>query len=225
MVLPGASGPAKDIWDGIGMLGKAFTSTAPACSYTLSEYSKPFISAGGTGSFSVIAGSGCSWSAVSGTSWITVISGISGTGNGTITYSVKPNSTSQQRTGSITVQDKYFTITQAGTGSQSGSFDGYWEGTYEGIHTYVGGSTYEYVDELLEVTINGTVMTGGAPAGGTGTIDAAGNASWAGQSSSKAFTGTFSADGTASGTWTQTIPGNGPQSGTGTGTWTATKVE
>ncbi|MGE5805466.1 MAG: BACON domain-containing protein [Ignavibacteria bacterium] len=222
-VLPGASGAVKDIYDGMNLLGKAFISTAPACSISLSEYSKPFISTGGTGTISVTAGNGCSWSAVSQAAWITVITGISGTGNGTITYSVKPNTTSQQRTGSIKVEDKTFTITQAGSGNQTGSFDGDWEGTFNGIHTYTGGSTYEYVDEPLSLSIDGTVITGGSTSLGEGTIDALGNGTWTGEYSPFIFTGTFNTNGTASGTWTCTIPGNGPQSGTGSGTWTATR--
>jgi len=222
-VLPSTAGAVKDMYDGFKMLGKAFTSSAPACSYYLSEYSKPFISAGGNGTLSVTAGTGCSWSAISQAAWITVITGISGSGNGTISYSVKVNNTSQQRTGSIKVEDKYFTITQAGTGSQTGSFDGEWEGTFDGIHTYTSGGTYEYVDEPLSLSIDGTVITGGSPSLGTGTIDASGNGTWTGQYSPFIFTGTFSADGTASGTWTCTIPGNGMQSGYGSGTWSATR--
>jgi len=224
-VLPGASGAVKDIYDGMNLLGKAFISTAPSCSYSLSEYSKSFISTGGSASISVTAGSGCSWSAISQAAWITVITGISGSGNGTVTYSVKVNSTSQQRTGSIKVEDKIFTITQAGSGSQTGSFDGNWEGTFDGLHTYTGGSTYEYVDEPLSLTINGSVITGGSPAMGQGTIDALGNAEWTGSPNFTpfVFTGKFNLDGTASGTWEYTIPGTGPQSGTASGTWTAEK--
>jgi hypothetical protein len=224
-VLPGALGAVKDIYDGMSSLGKAFLSTAPSCSYSLSEYSKTFISAGGAGSITVTTGSGCSWSAISQAAWITVITGISGSGNGTVTYSVKANNTAQQRTGSIKLEDKTFTITQTGTGSQSGSFDGKWEGTFNGIHTYTSGSTYEYIDELLNLTIRGSVITGGAPAMGQGTIDALGNAEWTASPGFTpfTFTGKFSSDGTASGTWEYTIPGNGSQSGTGSGTWTAEK--
>jgi len=222
-VLPTAAGAVKDMYDGFKLLGKAFTSTAPVCNYSLSVYSKPFISTGGSGTVSVIAGAGCSWTAAAGVSWISVTSGSSGSGNGTITYSVTANSSSQQRTGSITVEDKSFTIIQAGTSNQTGSFDGDWEGTYDGIHTYTSGNTYEYVDEPLNLHIDGTVITGGSPSLGTGTIDASGNGTWTGQYSPFIFTGTFTTTGFAEGTWTMTIPGSGGQAGTGSGTWTATR--
>ena len=56
---------------------KAFTTTlaAPACTYSISQTSQSFTSPGGTGSITVTASSGCSWSATSGASWITITSG------------------------------------------------------------------------------------------------------------------------------------------------------
>lgn len=222
-VIPASAGAVKDIYDGLNSLGKAFISTAPDCSYSLSAYSKLFISTGGSGTVSVIAADGCTWTASSGTAWLTVTSGSSGNGNGTVGYSVKANTSNQQRTGSIKISDKNFSITQAGSASQGGAFDGDWAGTFNGIHTYTRGGTYEYKDEPLSVYIKGTVITGESPSGGAGSIDASGNGTWTGQYSPFTFTGTFTSGGTASGTWTYTLPGTGPQSGTGSGTWTATR--
>ncbi|PKN77506.1 MAG: hypothetical protein CVU52_00050 [Deltaproteobacteria bacterium HGW-Deltaproteobacteria-10] len=54
----------------------------------------------------------CSWTAVSNNSWITVTGGASGTGNGTVTYSVDGN-TGDARTGTITIGGQLFTVTQA----------------------------------------------------------------------------------------------------------------
>ena len=226
-VLPHAAGAVKDIYNGFKSLSQAFISTpATDCSYSLSEYSKPFISSGGSGSVSVIAAAGCTWTAASEAAWITVTSGSSGSGNGTVAYSVKANSSNQQRTGSINIADKMFTITQEGSVNQSGSFNGDWAGTFNGIYTGLSGSTWEYKDQQLSLTIWGTKIYGGAPSLGSGNIDASGNAAWGNtgeRNSSFSFTGTFSSDGSASGTWTQTILSYGQLSGSGQGTWTATR--
>jgi hypothetical protein len=62
----------------------------------------------------VIAGSGCSWTAVSNVSWITIVSGKSGTGNGTVKYSVSQNTATASRTGTLTIGGQTFTVTQSG---------------------------------------------------------------------------------------------------------------
>lgn len=54
----------------------------------------------------------CAWTAVSNNAWITITGGASGTGNGTVTYSITANS-GAARTGTITIGDQTFTITQA----------------------------------------------------------------------------------------------------------------
>ncbi|MFC2099961.1 GH25 family lysozyme, partial [Candidatus Bipolaricaulota bacterium] len=64
------------------------------CSYSISPGSESFSSSGGTGSVSVTAASGCSWTASSNDSWINITSGSSGSGNGTVSYSVSSNSSS-----------------------------------------------------------------------------------------------------------------------------------
>ncbi|MCM3871930.1 MAG: DUF4214 domain-containing protein [Pyrinomonadaceae bacterium] len=67
---------------------------------------------GGTGSVSVT--SGCAWTAVSNAVWITVTSGSTGSGNGTVGYSVAAN-TGAARIGTITIAGQIFTVNQAGT--------------------------------------------------------------------------------------------------------------
>ncbi|MEP9411767.1 MAG: hypothetical protein HRF42_10270 [Candidatus Brocadia sp.] len=64
----------------------------------------------------------CSWQAYSDASWITITSGSSGTGSGTVYYSVDANSSSGPRTGTITVYRTYsyiFTVTQSGASEKS----------------------------------------------------------------------------------------------------------
>jgi len=58
----------------------------------------------------------CEWTASVDVPWITITSGGSGTGNGTITYSVEANVLSASRTGHITVGNAVHTVIQAGFG-------------------------------------------------------------------------------------------------------------
>lgn len=84
------------------------------CSYSISPSTASHVSAGGTGTFQVSASSGCSWSASSDMSWITITSG-GGSGDGVVTYTVAGTTSVSARTGRITIQDRIFTITQTGT--------------------------------------------------------------------------------------------------------------
>jgi hypothetical protein len=62
------------------------------------------VAGGVTGSVSVTCIGGCSWTATSNDpSWITINSGGSGTGSGTVVYSVAANNAGQIRTGTITI--------------------------------------------------------------------------------------------------------------------------
>ena len=61
------------------------------------------------------AAAGCSWTGVSNnTSWLTVTSGASGSGNGTVAFSAAANASTTQRSGTLTVAGQTFTVTQAG---------------------------------------------------------------------------------------------------------------
>ena len=57
--------------------------------------------------------SGCTWTATSNASWLTITSGVSGTGSGDVTYSVAANS-GGVRTGTLTIADQTLTVTQQG---------------------------------------------------------------------------------------------------------------
>jgi hypothetical protein len=96
--------------------GQALTVTqaGTSCAYSLSSTSITFFSVGGSGTVSVTATAGCSWSATSNAAWLT--SSSSGTGNGTVNYAVAGNSTTSSRTGILTVGGQSFTVTQNGGG-------------------------------------------------------------------------------------------------------------
>ncbi|MCI0535497.1 MAG: hypothetical protein L0Z50_09725, partial [Verrucomicrobiales bacterium] len=85
------------------------------CNYSLSATGASHSSSSDSRTFSVEVGSGCEWRAGSGASWITIISGSSGSGNGPVRYAVAANTGSSPRTGTISVQDQNFTITQEGS--------------------------------------------------------------------------------------------------------------
>ncbi|MEE9200394.1 MAG: BACON domain-containing protein [Candidatus Brocadiales bacterium] len=85
-----------------------------ACTYSISPTSASATVSSGTGSVTVTATVSCSWTAVSNKSWITVTSGSSGTGSGTVGYSVAANSLNSVRSGTITIAGDTFTVSQAG---------------------------------------------------------------------------------------------------------------
>lgn len=91
------------------------------CSFSISPTSASVAAAGGTGTVSVTATAGCTWSAVSNATFITVTGGSSGTGNGTVSYSVAANGATTSRTGTITIAGQTFTVTQAGTTGGGGT--------------------------------------------------------------------------------------------------------
>jgi len=95
--------------------GQAYTVTQDqaGCSFSISPTSQSVVAAGANGSSTVTTTSNCSWVATSNFAWITVTSGGSGTGNGTANFTVAPNSTALQRTGTLTVAGRTFTVTQA----------------------------------------------------------------------------------------------------------------
>lgn len=66
------------------------------------------------GSFTVSAPAHCQWSATSGVPWLTVTSGSTGTGNGTVAYAATRNTDPAPRTGGIVVAQQTFLVTQAG---------------------------------------------------------------------------------------------------------------
>jgi hypothetical protein len=94
-------------------LSNAYTFTnSGACTYSISPTSSTVGSAASTGSVSVASGAGCAWTASSGAGWITVTSGASGSGNGTVAYSVAANTGSSSRTGTLSIAGNTYTVTQ-----------------------------------------------------------------------------------------------------------------
>lgn len=61
----------------------------------------------------VTAASGCAWTASSSAPWLTVRSGSSGSGNGTVTFRVEANTIASSRTATLTIGGQAVTVTQA----------------------------------------------------------------------------------------------------------------
>lgn len=91
----------------------ADATTTGACTFTIAPTSKSSPAAGETTGVSVTTGSTCVWSAASGTPWILVNSGSSGTGSGTVGLTIAANTTTSQRTGTATIAGQTITVTQA----------------------------------------------------------------------------------------------------------------
>ena len=94
--------------------GQPFTVTQQSCSYTLTPSSRGHSYLGQTGSVSVTAGGICEWTVGNSSGWLTIVSGVSGPGHGTIVYTISQNPTSNQRTTALTVAGQSFTVTQSG---------------------------------------------------------------------------------------------------------------
>ena len=105
------SGGARSATLTIG--GKTFTvEQGQSCSYALSASGASVGNEGGQRSFEVQTADGCAWTASSSVPWISVTAGSSGSGTGTVSFTVAPNS-GQDRTGTITAGGQTFTVTQS----------------------------------------------------------------------------------------------------------------
>jgi hypothetical protein len=82
------------------------------CTYSITPATYSVGAAGGIGpTVAVSTASGCTWTSVSNDSWITVTSGSSGNGNGSVSFTVASNP-SNARNGSLTIAGQAFTVQQ-----------------------------------------------------------------------------------------------------------------
>ena len=95
--------------------GMAFTVSYDTPCATLQSSSTVYPASGSQGTIQVTAPSSCAWTATTATPWITINSGASGSGNGTVSFTVAANQQAPQQTGYITVQRQSVPITQSGT--------------------------------------------------------------------------------------------------------------
>jgi hypothetical protein len=84
------------------------------CSYSIAPTSISVSFLEGTANDGVASQSGCSWIAVSNVEWISVVSGATGTGDGTVEYLVQENNSPASRTGTLTIAGQTLEVTQKG---------------------------------------------------------------------------------------------------------------
>ena len=87
IVLPNLGGARTGT---ITIAGQTFTVTQAAlvCTYSINPTSVTMPDTRATSTVAVSAGAGCAWTASSNDGWITITSGASGNGDGTVTFSV-----------------------------------------------------------------------------------------------------------------------------------------
>jgi hypothetical protein len=99
--------------DGQIQVTAAPANAPPPCTYSSAASLTSFPAAGGSGTVTVTAGTGCTWFATSSASFVT-LSAAQGTGNGSVQVTVAANTTTSARTATVVVAGQSFTITQAG---------------------------------------------------------------------------------------------------------------
>jgi hypothetical protein len=99
----------------ISVGGQTFTVTQQGrpCDYVAAPLSVSVAANGGPASVSVTAVAGCSWTVSSNAAWIVVTSAGSGSGDGSVTFSVAANADTAPRTGTVTVADYVVSVMQA----------------------------------------------------------------------------------------------------------------
>jgi hypothetical protein len=84
-----------------------------SCTYAISPAEGVYTSESATGLVSVVASDGCPWSVSNTNLWITILSGQSGAGSGTVSYQVQSNSTPVSRSGFISIAGQIFAVSQS----------------------------------------------------------------------------------------------------------------
>jgi len=108
-----ASNPFNARSGSLTIAGHTFSVQQASCGYAITPTTYGASAGGGAGpTVSVSAANGCSWTATSNASWLTIASGAIGNGNGSVTFSVAPNP-SNARGGSLTIAGHTLSVQQA----------------------------------------------------------------------------------------------------------------
>jgi all-beta uncharacterized protein len=166
------------------------SSTSTSCSVTLGSTTTSVSAAATSGTIAVTAASTCAWTAVSSASFLTVTSGATGTGNGSVGYSVAAN-TGAARSASILVNGTAVVFTQSAAAVTAPS-----------------GCSVR-----LDTT-NAKANSGGATVNVAVTADS--SCGWTASSNASFLTIASGASGSGNGTVSITVAANGGQSRSGT---------
>jgi len=89
--------------------------TTAGCSYQIQSNTTQNIPAGGgSGQVQIVTGQNCAWTASTTVSWISISSGRTGTGNGTVSYTAAANDSTLPRSAPIVIAGQNVAINQAG---------------------------------------------------------------------------------------------------------------
>ncbi len=168
---------------------------ASPCRFEIAPRSQVLAATGGSGSVTVTALSGCSWTATSQASWLSLTQPLSGSGSGTLAFTVAPNS-GAERSAAVSVADQTFAVTQARAGTAPGPAP-------SPTCVYTLSPTNQSVPALGGVGISVGVSAGGG-------------CSWAATSNASWLTVGSGANGTGNGTVTFTVAANSGSARTGT---------
>ena len=89
------------------------SAVASNCTYSIAPGGQFFAPSGDTGTIGVTAGSGCAWSATSDSGWVSITGSSSGSGPGSVSFTVAANAGSR-RVGTITAGGQFFSVVQNG---------------------------------------------------------------------------------------------------------------
>ena len=93
----------------------AISQAANICPYSIAPTSKTHGYSSEPGSIAVVSSPGCPWSVQNSNTWVIINSGGSGSGNGTINYTVTFNASGTVRSGVLLISGQAYTVTQAGS--------------------------------------------------------------------------------------------------------------
>ena len=88
------------------------------CTYSIAPSTLSFGASGGNASVTVTTAAGCAWTAASDRGWMTIGSGASHSGPGTIVVSVTPNPAADARAGTLTIAGQAIAVRQDGMAAE-----------------------------------------------------------------------------------------------------------
>jgi uncharacterized repeat protein (TIGR03803 family) len=152
------------------------------CTFELGASSGTFTASGGNGTVSVTASNGCTWTATNDDSFITITSGKTGSGNGTVHFTVAANSSTNPVVSTMTIAGNTFTVNQAGAPA-------------------VGACTFTLTPTVVKMTDKGGKKSISVKAVGT-------DCAWTAVSNDSFITITAGTNGTGNGKVSFTVAGN-----------------
>ena len=100
--------------DDLAGLNFIYPSGAPSCSFSINPISAAAGAGGGPGLVNVTTQPGCTWTASSNASFLSVTGGLPGNGSGPLNYSVAAATGTAPRSGTMTIAGQTFTVNQSG---------------------------------------------------------------------------------------------------------------